>query len=309
MQLFARSVGPFRHPPTSARAYTLIEMLVALVIFALITSATGLAISVGLRGRQAIQQKTDQAAEVRSLVDIFTRDLQSAYAVTRNPITMFLASGSGSGDLLTFSTLAHRINLPSGDQTPRAQSDLAVVRYSLDPESGALTRSETSVPNPDSLIPAGAPSTVVSRHVRSVTFDMLNANGDTVQSWNYLNDPNATGQGGAASGGAASGAAAAATTTGDTSLPQAVTVRIGLERPGEPPIQLETTIAISMPTPQPAGQMPPAATTTAATGGGGPKPGGGGNQGGGGGPKPGGGGGPGGGSLPPLPGGAPRPGG
>src|SRR5258708_31097197 len=212
------------------RGYTLIEVLIAMVIFAVITAATSFAVTVALKSQQGIRLRTDELQEARSVLNVLTRDLRAAYASDGNQNALFLAGGNESGTLLTFTTLSHKIDDPSRttsaaqtDQTQTAppQSDIGIVQYSFAPDTGQLSRLETAVPNPDTLPQAGGPETVLSKHVRSVSFQFLvDPSTGFRQEWNYITQAPATSAGGGTGG--QNNAHPAAQTTADTTPPQSV---------------------------------------------------------------------------------------
>lgn len=74
---------------TRQRGFTLIEMLVALVMLALITVATAYALTAGLRAQADMRRRADSADEARALLAIIARDLQAAYASADNPGAVF----------------------------------------------------------------------------------------------------------------------------------------------------------------------------------------------------------------------------
>jgi prepilin-type N-terminal cleavage/methylation domain-containing protein len=296
--------------------YTLIEVLVAMIIFAIIASATGFAVSMALKSQHGIRLRTDELQEARTVLNVITRDLRSAYASAGNQNTLFLAGGNESGTLLTFTTLAHRIVDPNrGNATTQTdqvqanpQSDIAIVQYSFAPETGTLSRLESAIPNPDTLVQSDRPDSVLSRHVRTVTFQFLvDPTTGFRQEWNYITpQPSQTGtQTGAAGAGVTAAASTTTQTNGDTTLPQSVQVLIEFIDSEGIPRQYSTVVMLPATQPQPIGQKPDAAIvplqpTPTGGGPGGDGPGGGGAGGGGGGnPRPGAGGG--GGMLPVVP--------
>lgn len=281
---------------TSRRAYTLIEMLIALVVFAIITTATGFALTAAMRGQQEARQRADDLQEARALFGVLSRDLRAAFASASSPTTFFVADGSGDRPTLTFTTLNGRIDpgtvgaagLTGSGATGRPtapQSDVAVVSYRFDPDRQTLSRASTPIPDPGALPPSDLPDTLLSQRVRAISFQFLDPENGLRPDWQFTNEQarQQIGQPGSAPGGAAS-------TTSDVRLPQAVQVMIEMESATGRPLTFTTTIALTTPEPLPAGQTP---EEDAPSGGGG---GNGGGQGGGGG------GGQGGGGLPGLPG-------
>lgn len=280
-------------------------MLIALVMFVIITMATSAALRSALKSQQAVQQRADEIQEVRVLFDVFAKDLRAAYASAANYNTYF----RGQPNQLNFTTLNNRILMGNqldnsgnayGQELP--QSDIAAVSYQL---PGELDRIVTTVPNPDFADPQatpGDPQQLLSRHVREISFMYLPpppSSGQSVtsstpewqDSWDYYIVPPDGGSG----GGTQSGASAGDNTLGgtETTLPQAVKITLSLAGIDGRISTYSTIVTIATPTPQPKGQAPETTTTGTGTGG----TGGGGGGGGGGGT---GGGGTGGGNLPSL---------
>src|SRR5437588_398064 len=115
------------------RGYTLIETLIALIIFALVSAATGFALSAAIRGQDAVQKRADEMQEARAVLSTLSKDIRAAYASAGNTNTFFVASGAETGVILTFTTLNHRIDLGqtvtagAADNTvTMPQSDVAV---------------------------------------------------------------------------------------------------------------------------------------------------------------------------------------
>jgi len=174
--------------------FTLLEALIALVMFTIITFALSLALSTAVRSHDAAQKREHDASTVRSVFSIISRDIQGAFISKRNPASVFIANNGGSGSsssaattgsLLTITTLSYRVQpgdfadpllSPDGNTqsvdpagvTP--QADFALVRYDLDTTSGTLTRSVVPVPNLDlNKEPSGTPDSILSDRVTSLT--------------------------------------------------------------------------------------------------------------------------------------------
>jgi len=56
------------------RGYTLVETLVAMMMFALISAATTFALNVAIRGQRAAQRKADEIQEARTVLSMLSRD-------------------------------------------------------------------------------------------------------------------------------------------------------------------------------------------------------------------------------------------
>ncbi len=168
------------------RGFTLIEALVALVIFGILTAALSLALSTALSAQVRIAAYRRQDAEVRSIFRFLSRDLAAAYASPSDPNCMFIAGTSPQAQqnqsydpgLLTLETMDARIpntdpnidpalgagapgpgtgqfasgvsNAAGQNATAQPSWDIALVRYSLG-SHGALRRSSVAVPSVQTL--------------------------------------------------------------------------------------------------------------------------------------------------------------
>jgi hypothetical protein len=285
-----------------------------MIIFSLITAATSFALNTAIRGQRAAQQKAEDLQEARTLLGIISRDLRAAYASAGNPNTFFLATGEDMETLLTFTALNHRIELePEQDELqpfdPEAesppQSDVSVIRYSFNRETGEFSRCVSPVPNPDTLPEPGIPSTVLSRRVRAIELQFLDEEAGFRSEWNFYTDPDSATAPQGEQGGAQN-EQQSTPTDADAALPKAVQVRVILEGQNRRPNPFQTTVTLATPEPQAIGQKPAAAQNPqpGSPGSGGPGQGGpgGGQSPPGGGPPGGGPGGSGGGPLPGIPG-------
>jgi type II secretion system protein J len=245
--------------------YTLIEVLVAMIMFAFISAATTVSLNAALRGQQAAQYASDALADARAALGTMSRDLRAAYASQGNPNTLFVASRSMSGTLLRFSSRAHRIlPLPTDSNgnvdttSSRPQSDVAVIQYSFDPNSGLLTRDELTTPNVNALPQPGAPGTAIAHRVQSISFQFYDPDQGMRTDWNLMAPPpGSTGATGAAS----------SMLGGDTYLPQTVQISLAMVGGDGAVRSYTTTVFLVTSTPQDAGQKPETAATTGGTGG------------------------------------------
>jgi prepilin-type N-terminal cleavage/methylation domain-containing protein len=152
--------------------FTLVEVMVALIIFAILTLALSMTLSSALHTQAELQEHQEQAGSVRAIFDLLTRDLQGAHASLNDPNSVFIAGATqgqtnpGGSGLLTLTSLTQRIesealaaaqmsagqSAGSGSATSSAgqsmpQWDSALVRYDLDTQSGTLRRIVSAVPN------------------------------------------------------------------------------------------------------------------------------------------------------------------
>ncbi len=242
------------------QAYTLIEMLIAMIMFTLIMVATGFMMTTALRGQDRLGKQSAEAQEVRAILSALTRDLRSAYHIMGSPSTYLVASGADSGPILQFTTLTPRIGLDAtattsgsyGDEGAYPRSNILQVTYDYNPETHVLSRLATEVPDSDNLPPAETPNTIVSRRVSYITLRYVSGDGTVRNEWNLQNV--AADQSGEA-------------TAGDTELPVAIEVELELQRSTREAVVFRTTIALDNPTVQPEGQRPAPPTNQPGTGG------------------------------------------
>jgi prepilin-type N-terminal cleavage/methylation domain-containing protein len=258
------------------QGFTLLEMLVAMIILAIITLATSFSLSTSLIGYDKVQAKAEDMQEARALFRTLSNDLRAAYVSEANPHTMFIATGEQSGTLLTFSTLANRIAVdPNGqatsatDQAYLPQSDLAVVSYSFDPTYGEVHRVATAVPNADTLPQPGQRGSLVAQRIQSITFEFVDPNQGLLTNWDLeVQDPATAAATGTSTAGSTDTQATSAITSTNTQLPQAIRITATIVRRAGA-TTFSTTIPLLNTVPQPKGQAPAAATTPTTPGGGG----------------------------------------
>lgn len=177
--------------------FTLLEALISLIIFTLITVALALALNAASQTYGHANKAQAQSGEVRAIFGSLTRDIQAAYASNQNPVSQFVSGGAASGSagsatrgssdgLLTLTTLTNRIDAPeldapdgssapasagaAADTTGNPQSDCALVRYDFDPNTQTLLRTTSPIPNEQILSsrPPG-PELTLSKHIQSLT--------------------------------------------------------------------------------------------------------------------------------------------
>src|SRR5579862_1000702 len=189
--------------PNRRAGFTLIEALLALIIFGTIMGAISLSLSTGLRAHAQAQGYRRSSASIREVLDQLTVDIQAAYGSRYNPASLFVAGQTPTGttaqsyvppnSLITLTTLTQRVqgsglpgdpagangspshsasaNSSTANDSGIPQWDCNLVTYSFDPSSGTLSRSTTPVPALQDITP---PSTtditgVLSHDVISLT--------------------------------------------------------------------------------------------------------------------------------------------
>ncbi|HZT42070.1 MAG TPA: prepilin-type N-terminal cleavage/methylation domain-containing protein [Chthonomonadaceae bacterium] len=280
-----------RRAATKGRpGFTMIEAMVALVIFGIITTAIGFAMSVALEAQRASQSRQDDAGEVRAVFDALRQDIPGAYASANDPASMFVTGSDygASNDLLTLSTQIPRLQAydlglssagnvnamgatPMGSQqTVPPQTACMLVRYVFDPQAQTLSRLVLPVPDPTVLLQQQpGPDDIIARHVVSVQLSFWDATQNQSRNdWDYAHP--STSQAGASTSQSLS-------TGSDTYLPSAVDVTVTTLLSDGSQHTMETMIPIVAPQPQ---KTPSGTQTTTGSGTGGATGGTGGNSGG-----------------------------
>ena len=256
-----------RTPDNSFRSqlksgFTLIEVMISLVIFAIIMAAIAMCVQAAFRSQRIIEQRQEENAVVRAVLGIMTRDLQSAIGVPTNPSALFQAGSNGT--LIAFTTRTNGIiapgldpasqsqsgggglfgqnsgtnSAPSGGGTTAPQSDVSLVRYDYDPNSGQLIRTVSPVPNAQQFLgntpsfSGSDPKATIGTSIVSITLRFWDASsGGWRNTWNFTGQaPPDPAQSGTETGTDPNSAASASSPTaqtsngGDTALPTAVQI-------------------------------------------------------------------------------------
>lgn len=131
-----------RPPSTQSRGFTLLEVVIAIAIFAIcISTVYGLYGSV-LSVIQATEDKTSRNDQVRITFDRIAADLSGVHQSDQGVFKAVEAASAFDEPILEFTSTSHLSFDPTATPVP-----LAVIRYSLQPddnnESYTLTRSDT----------------------------------------------------------------------------------------------------------------------------------------------------------------------
>ncbi len=275
-------------------AFTLLEALVALTMFTILTVALGIALSTGLRAQAASQSREDNNGRVRAVFDALRRDIQAAYASPTSPVTEFIASGgqtggqngsSTSGGLLTMTTLSAYVqaqdlansggtqtqtalggNTLNGSNNQQPQSDSQLVRYDLDTGTGAVTRSVVTAPNSqllDKMQPG--PANTLAIGMLSLQLSFWDTNQQSWRTdWDYEPQVQSSAQSTGTTPSTQASPSSAGSASGDTSLPGAIKVELTYIRAEGGTATVTTTIPVV--TPQPPNMTGGTATTTSGAG-------------------------------------------
>jgi prepilin-type N-terminal cleavage/methylation domain-containing protein len=254
--------------------FTLMEALVALVIFGVITFALSMALSAALLAQSVSQRRQEENGTVRAVFDRITRDLQAAYASSNSSASLFMANSgqsgspgmpSASGGLLTLSTLSHRIQADDPNATSPGssaqtnmpgtpQSDMGLVQYSLDSQTGMLSRTVSTVPNLQLLTQTqSGPETVLATHVQALTLRFWDANAKSWrEDWDYeqQNQSQSSSSGSGSSSPGNSSSSSSGGGAGDANLPGAVEVTLVIRKQDGSTATFTTVVPVIVPQPQ-----------------------------------------------------------
>ena len=272
-------------------------MLVALVIFGIITVALSFTFDTAMKTQIANTRRLEELGAVRSVFDYMTRDIQQAYASSNNQAAVFVVGQSGQGStsngvatgLVTLMTRGNRLVTdvpsttgattgPAASSAAPPQSDLAMVRYDFDPQAKTLSRTVVGVPSLDALQQAQTDdSNVICSRVKDITIQVWDPTNQTWRNdWDYEQQvqaaANQTAGGSSGSTGAAGATGAAPTTPGttnssggDTTLPSQVQISVTIEHADSTTATYTATIPVLV-SQVADGMEPPTNTTTTTTG-------------------------------------------
>jgi prepilin-type N-terminal cleavage/methylation domain-containing protein len=132
------------------RAFTLLEVLVALTLLGVLTAGVGLALRTSVDASDRVRERTEIHAEARAALDVLSSDLGAAFLSGVNTEETYFSAEppaeAGEGrPFLRFTTLNyHQSNLRATSEEP-ARSDAVRVEYALEPtgpERSVLVRRE-----------------------------------------------------------------------------------------------------------------------------------------------------------------------
>ena len=111
------SLTPDAQRLKASRGFTLLEALVALVIFGVLTLSLSLALTTALHAQVYAQQRQQEEGTVRAIFGSLSRDVQAAYVSLSNPAAIFIAGGGQSQSTIP----------PAAKAPPAAKSTVAIV--------------------------------------------------------------------------------------------------------------------------------------------------------------------------------------
>ncbi len=260
--------------PSRHSGFTLLEAIVAIVMFTFIMLALSQAFTVSLQATTRSQHRQEDDGTVRAIFDVITRDILAGYASRNSPTSIFTAGsggsggGSGSMNLLTFSALSTRLQTPeletqsrmtsqaSSQGTSQPQSDMALVKYTFDSASGTLFRVVSTVPSSQSLSQSSpTPDQAIGQNIVAIQLSFWDPTQQNWRTdWDYeqqnqigvvpLSSSTSGSTSAAGSAGQSGQGTANTTATGDTYLPTAIKVTVTLQQSNGQTQDYITTIPV-----------------------------------------------------------------
>ncbi len=173
------------HVASDPRGFTLIEMLVAIAIFALLMISVYQTFDQGLRAYRIVEESRELNETARLVLERIQDDLESAAIFTDDPnMVMIGEDGTGAAgrptDRLVFATLNHLALDPNAPE-----SDLAEVEYQIrpDPETRAPLLTRREKPYLDDDHEQGGVLTILSDKVLALNFRYFDGSETLEERW------------------------------------------------------------------------------------------------------------------------------
>ncbi|GEN08764.1 type II secretion system protein J (GspJ) [Myxococcus fulvus] len=164
-----------------ARGFTLMEVMVAVAITALMGTVVAMAFQTGLTAKETVEADADRYRQLRVAMNRMSRELGSAYVSDRFDLKRFRdqqdrpSNFVGESDRLLFTTFAHQRLY-----TDVKESDQAVVEYFVDASDDKTARGRQDLkrrvnPNVDDRMDRGGTTDVLLEGVKKLEFEYWNS--------------------------------------------------------------------------------------------------------------------------------------
>ncbi|AGC44206.1 general secretion pathway protein J [Myxococcus stipitatus DSM 14675] len=164
-----------------ARGFTLMEVMVAVAITALMGTVVAMAFQTGLTAKETVETDADHYRQLRVAMNRMSREIGSAYVSDRFDLKRFRDQQDrptnfvGESDRLLFTTFAHQRLY-----TDVKESDQAVVEYFVEPSDdrkakGRLDLKRRTNPNVDDRMDRGGTTDVLLEGVKKLEFEYWNS--------------------------------------------------------------------------------------------------------------------------------------
>ncbi|WP_338867454.1 type II secretion system protein GspJ [Myxococcus stipitatus] len=164
-----------------ARGFTLMEVMVAVAITALMGTVVAMAFQTGITAKETVEADADHYRQLRVAMNRMSREIGSAYVSDRYDTKRFRDQQDrptnfiGEGDRLLFTTFAHQRLY-----TDVKESDQAVVEYFVEPSDdrkakGRMDLKRRENPNVDDRMDRGGTTDVLLEGVKKLEFEYWNS--------------------------------------------------------------------------------------------------------------------------------------
>jgi len=164
-----------------ARGFTLMEVMVAVAITALMGTVVAMAFQTGLTAKESVETDADRYRQVRVAMNRMAREIGSAYVSDRFDLKRFRDQNDrptnfvGESDKLLFTTFAHQRLY-----TDVKESDQAVVEYFMEPSDdraakGRLDIKRRANTNVDDRMDRGGTTDVLFEGAKKLEFEYWNS--------------------------------------------------------------------------------------------------------------------------------------
>lgn len=143
------------------RGFTLLEALVALIMFAVLMLALSMALHSAITAKSGSEQEQDTNTTVRAVFGALNRDIQSAYVSANSPISVFATQITGSSNGSTTSPTGGASGPNGGTSVSNVPGSPGILMLST-----LTNRVQDDSTDPSG---AGAAGTVVSQPQSSAT--------------------------------------------------------------------------------------------------------------------------------------------
>jgi len=164
------------HRSPRSRGFTLLEVMIAVAITALMGAMVSMAFQTGFHAKEVVEEEADHYRMLRAAMNRMAREIGSAYVSDRYDASRFRDQNDrpsnfiGESDKLTFTTFAHQRLY-----TDVKESDQAVVEYSLQTStrkgaSGRMDLMRRENPNVDDRMDRGGTTDVLFEGAKKIEF-------------------------------------------------------------------------------------------------------------------------------------------
>ncbi|MCP3141364.1 type II secretion system protein GspJ [Pyxidicoccus xibeiensis] len=164
-----------------ARGFTLMEVMVAVAITALMGTVVAMAFQTGLTAKETVETDADRYRQVRVAMNRMAREIGSAFVSDRYDLKRFRDQQDrptnfiGEQDKLLFTTFSHQRLY-----TDVKESDQAVVEYFVEASSDREARGRMDLkrrvnPNVDDRMDRGGTTDVLFEGVKGIEFEYWNS--------------------------------------------------------------------------------------------------------------------------------------